>query len=175
MKKSIILLSLFVAIAIVNGQNLIPAKQKVTSQKRELSKSPEQKAVLPKDTIKKNIQSAVLQDVQKDTVKNEVLKVKLYKENAHASYYADKFNGQRTTSGEKFDNNKYTAAHKKFPFGTKLKVTNEANGKSVIVEVNDRGPFVKSREIDLSKRAFMEIAKNKGVGVMTVTIEEVIK
>jgi len=130
---------------------------------------------LPKDTIKKNIQSAVLQDVQKDTVKNEVLKVKLYKENAHASYYADKFNGQRTTSGEKFDNNKYTAAHKKFPFGTKLKVTNEANGKSVIVEVNDRGPFVKSREIDLSKRAFMEIAKNKGVGVMTVTIEEVIK
>ena len=67
--------------------------------------------------------------------------------------------------------NKYTAAHKKFPFGTKLRVTNEANGKSVIVEVIDRGPFVRSREIDLSKKAFMEIAKNKGVGVMTVSIE----
>jgi len=45
-----------------------------------------------------------------------------------------------------------TAAHKKLPFGTKIRVTNEANGKSVIVEVNDRGPFVKSREIDLSKK-----------------------
>jgi rare lipoprotein A len=61
--------------------------------------------------------------------------------------------------------------HKKLPFGTKVKVTNEANGKSVIVEVTDRGPFVRSREIDLSKRAFMEIAKNKSAGTMLVTIE----
>ena len=61
--------------------------------------------------------------------------------------------------------------HKKLPFGTKVKVTNEANGKSVIVEVTDRGPFVRSREIDLSKRAFMEIAKNKSTGTMLVTIE----
>ena len=94
-----------------------------------------------------------------------------YKKDAHASYYADKFNGRKTTSGRRFDNNKYTAAHKKLPFGTKVKVTNEANGKSVIVEVTDRGPFVRSREIDLSKRAFMEIAKNKSAGTMLVTIE----
>ena len=95
----------------------------------------------------------------------------LHKKDAHASYYADKFHGRRTASGVLFDMNKYTAAHKKFPFGTKLRITNQANGQSVIVEVTDRGPFVKSRDIDLSKKAFMEIAKNKGIGVMTVTIE----
>ena len=95
----------------------------------------------------------------------------MLKKNAHASYYHNKFNGRRTASGKTFDNNKYTAAHKKLPFGTKIKVTNEANGKSVIVEVIDRGPFVRSREIDLTKRAFMEIAQNKGSGQMMVTIE----
>ena len=95
----------------------------------------------------------------------------MFKKEARASYYADKFNGRKTASGRKFDNNKYTAAHKKLPFGTKVKVTNIDSGKSVIVEIIDRGPFVKSREIDLSKRAFMDIAKNKGIGVMMVNIE----
>lgn len=102
-------------------------------------------------------------------------KFRLFKKNAHASYYHHKFNGRRTASGKKFDNNGYTAAHKKLPFGTKLKVTNEANGKSVIVEVTDRGPFSKAREIDLSRRAFMEITSNKNSGVTIVTIEEVIE
>ena len=96
---------------------------------------------------------------------------KFYKKDAHASYYADKFNGKRTASGKRFDNSKYTAAHKKFPFGTKLRITNEKNGKSIIVEVIDRGPFVRSREIDLTKKAFMEIATNKGSGAMLVKIE----
>ncbi|MXO06132.1 septal ring lytic transglycosylase RlpA family protein [Flavobacterium sp. HBTb2-11-1] len=94
-----------------------------------------------------------------------------YKKNAHASYYHDKFNGRKTASGRRFNNNDLTAAHKKFPFGTLLKVTNEANKKFVIVEITDRGPFVKGREIDLSKRAFMEIASNKKSGVAYVTIE----
>lgn len=102
-------------------------------------------------------------------------KLKFLKKNAHASYYAAKFNGKRTASGKRFDNSGYTAAHKKLPFGTKLKVTNEANGKFVIVEVTDRGPFSKVREIDLSKRAFMELASNKNSGVVIVTIEEVIQ
>ena len=95
----------------------------------------------------------------------------LYKTNAHASYYNDKFNGKRTASGKRFDNNKFTAAHKKFAFGTKLKITNERNNKSVIVEVIDRGPFSKKREIDLTKRAFMKIASNKRSGSMNVKIE----
>ena len=71
----------------------------------------------------------------------------MYKQSAHASYYADKFNGRGTTSGGKFNNNKYTAAHKKVPFGTKLRITNEKNGKSVIVEVTDRGPFVNQEKL----------------------------
>ncbi len=101
------------------------------------------------------------------------LKFKLYKTKAHASFYADRFNGKRTASGKKFDNSKYTAAHRKFPFGTKLRITNETNGKCVIVEVTDRGPFSRGREIDLSKRAFREIAHNQNSGAVDVTIEVV--
>lgn len=96
---------------------------------------------------------------------------KMYKKNAHASYYADKFNGRKTANGEKFSNSKLTAAHRKLPFGTKAKVTNKANGKSVIVEINDRGPWVPGRDIDLSKKAFMEIADNKNHGALKVSIE----
>ena len=149
-----------------------------------------QKAITKKDTVLKNKTLVVKQDKSsliKDTVKNKALsphseirldtlfvetgKLKHFKNDARASYYADKFNGRKTTSGKRFDNNKYTAAHKKLPFGTRVKVTNLVNGKSVIVEVTDRGPFVKSREIDLSKRAFMEIASNKSTGVMKVNLE----
>ena len=97
--------------------------------------------------------------------------LKLYKEKAHASYYHDKFTGRKTASGKRFDNTKLTAAHKKLPFGTKLKITNLLNKKSTIVEVTDRGPFVKGREIDLSKKAFMDIASNKNSGAINVKIE----
>lgn len=95
----------------------------------------------------------------------------LYKTDAHASYYHDKFNGRKTASGKRFNNNELTAAHKKFPFGTKLRITNEINKKSVIVVITDRGPFIKGREIDLSKRAFMDITSNKKSGLVYVTIE----
>ena len=90
---------------------------------------------------------------------------------AVATYYADKFNGKKTASGEKFSNSKYTAAHKKLAFGTKLRVTNKANGKSVVVTVNDRGPFTKGYDIDLSKKAFMEISDNKNHGKLEVELE----
>ncbi len=101
----------------------------------------------------------------------EVSQTKLYKQNAHASYYSDKLNGRKTASGQVFNNSKYTAAHKTLKFGTKVKVTNVVNDKSVIVTINDRGPFIKGREIDLTKKAFMEIAKNKQRGVLIVDIE----
>ncbi|MFM9988148.1 septal ring lytic transglycosylase RlpA family protein [Flavobacterium sp.] len=96
---------------------------------------------------------------------------KLYKRKAHASYYAKRFHGKRTASGTRFDNNKLTAAHRKFAFGTMLRITNERNGKHVIVTVTDRGPFVKGREIDLSRRAYMQMTSNKGGGETLVTIE----
>jgi rare lipoprotein A len=75
----------------------------------------------------------------------------------NCSYYAEKFHGKPTANGEIFDMNKFTCAHKTLPFGTRLKVTNEDNNKSVIVRVNDRGPFVKGRDLDLSKAAAREI------------------
>jgi rare lipoprotein A len=89
---------------------------------------------------------------------------------ATASYYGDEFKGAKTASGERFNPNDFTAAHKKYPFGTQLKVTNPKNGKSVTVRVNDRGPFVKGRDIDLSKAA----AKELGItdhGVADVKVE----
>ncbi len=74
-------------------------------------------------------------------------------ETGKASFYADKFKGRKTASGQIFRQNKRTAAHKTLPFGTKVKVTNLSNGKTVKVRINDRGPFVSGRIIDLSKKA----------------------
>lgn len=134
--------------------------------------SEKQKSTTSNDTVKKGKMLLLLQqELTPDSLFIESGKFKFYKKSAHASYYADKFHNKRTASGKKYDKNKYSAAHKKLPFGTKVKVTNEANGKSVIVEVTDRGPFVRSREIDLSRRAFMEITTNKSSGNMKVTLE----
>jgi rare lipoprotein A len=70
-----------------------------------------------------------------------------------ASFYADKFEGSPTASGEKYRASRLTAAHKTLPFGTKVRVTNLANNESVVVTINDRGPFVEGRIIDVSKSA----------------------
>jgi len=74
-----------------------------------------------------------------------------------ASYYATKFDGRRTASGERFDNDDMTAAHRSLPFGSLVRVTNPANGRSVVVRINDRGPFIRSRMIDLSRAAAEEL------------------
>jgi rare lipoprotein A len=155
MKKLITLFFLLAIVSLVASQSSISDRQRSTIQK---------------DSLKKSKIAVDRQEEKIDSLITSLGKFKIYKKEAHASYYADKFNGRRTTSGRKFDNNKYTAAHKKLPFGTKVKVTNEANGKSVIVEITDRGPFVKSREIDLSKRAFTDIASRRDDGGMKVTI-----
>lgn len=130
-----------------------------------------QKTVIQKDSIKKDKTELQPELIFNDSVISVKGKFKLYKKESQASYYADKFNGRKTASGKKFDNSKYTAAHRKLPFGTKLRITNETNGKSVIVEVTDRGPFSRGREIDLAKRAFMDIASNKNSGSIKVKIE----
>lgn len=168
MKKSFTLFFLFVAVVFANAQNKNSEKLKTLVSKPSVQ--------LPDTLQKKYTLTDNKRGIVKDTLFDEVVgKLKVYKKSVHASYYADKFNGKRTASGIRFSNSDYTAAHKKFPFGTKLKITNEVNGKSIYVEVTDRGPFVRSREIDLTKRAFMEIAQNKRAGSMIVTIEEVVK
>ncbi|HEX8278857.1 MAG TPA: septal ring lytic transglycosylase RlpA family protein [Segetibacter sp.] len=78
-------------------------------------------------------------------------------ETGRASYYADKFQGRKTANGETFKQSKRTAAHKTLPFGTKVTVKNLVNGKSVKVRINDRGPFVNGRNIDLSRKAAKKI------------------
>jgi len=87
-----------------------------------------------------------------------------------ASFYADKYQGRQTASGDLLDHAELTAAHTKLPFGTKVKVTNTSNGKSTIVIVTDRGPFVEGRIIDLTKSAFDQIG-DRDEGVITVQIE----
>jgi rare lipoprotein A len=74
-----------------------------------------------------------------------------------ASFYAKKFHGRKTASGERLHPDSLTCAHRTYPFGTKLKVYNPANGRSVVVKVTDRGPFVRGRIIDLSWRAAKEL------------------
>lgn len=86
-----------------------------------------------------------------------------------ASYYGSRFHGRYTASGEVFDENKMTCAHKTLKFGTMLKVTSIASGKSVIVRVNDRGPFIKGRQLDLSYGAAKHIGMLKA-GVATVKV-----
>ncbi|MBL0597179.1 septal ring lytic transglycosylase RlpA family protein [Aeromonas jandaei] len=93
-----------------------------------------------------------------------------YSETGYASYYADHYHGKKTASGELYRNNLNSAAHMELPFGSMVRVTNLANGKSVVVKVNDRGAFKSGRIIDLSKSAFGSIA-NIREGVIKVKVE----
>ncbi len=74
-----------------------------------------------------------------------------------ASWYGPGFHGRLTANGERFNTNAYTAAHKTLPFGTKVKVTNAKTGQSVVVRINDRGPYAHGRVIDLSKASARSI------------------
>ena len=89
--------------------------------------------------------------------------------NGKVSFYGDEFHGRKTASGEIFDQNKLTAAHKTLPFGTKLLVINPKNGKSVVLTVNDRGPFVKNRVIDITKSAAKHLSiLNSGIAYLEI-------
>jgi rare lipoprotein A len=93
-----------------------------------------------------------------------------YQEVGKASWYGAWHQGRKTASGERFDQNKLTAAHPSLPLGTEATVTNLENGKSVEVTINDRGPYVKNRAIDLSTKAAKQLGM-KDKGIATVKIE----
>jgi len=95
-----------------------------------------------------------------------------YTESGKASFYANKHEHRKTANGEVYKHSLNTAAHKTLPFGAKVKVTNLESRKSIVVKINDRGPFIKGRIIDLSKSAFSAIG-NTSSGVMNVKIEVV--
>lgn len=87
-----------------------------------------------------------------------------------ASYYHDRFQGRKTANGERFDQNTLSAAHKTLPFGTVVRVTRPDTGNSVVVRINDRGPFVKGRVIDLSREAARELGMIQK-GLVPVKVE----
>ncbi|WP_424519450.1 septal ring lytic transglycosylase RlpA family protein [Rubrivirga sp.] len=87
-----------------------------------------------------------------------------------ASFYGERFRGRRTANGERFNPDAMTAAHRTLPFGTRLRVTNTRNGRSVLVRVNDRGPFTRGRVLDLSRAAAREIGMIRS-GTARVRIE----
>jgi rare lipoprotein A len=154
MKKSIIVLSAVLLVFLVSGFTV----SEVTTERNNV-------------IIAKTVSDTTKVEKPVEVKEVKETKLKLYKKDVLATYYADKFNGRKTSSGERFHNKKYTAAHMRLPFGTKVRVTNESNGKFVDVKVNDRGPFSKKLEIDLTKQAFMEIASKKSSGTFKVKIE----
>ncbi|UXZ53377.1 septal ring lytic transglycosylase RlpA family protein [Halomonas sp. 7T] len=88
-----------------------------------------------------------------------------------ASFYSDRFQGATTASGERFDQQELTAAHPSLPFGTKVLVTRPDTGQEVEVLINDRGPFVQGRVIDLSKRAAMKLGMiRRGTAPVLLTL-----
>lgn len=93
-----------------------------------------------------------------------------YPQYGNASWYGGKFHGRKTANGERFNKYSFTGAHKKLPFGTIIRVTNLRNGKDVYIRINDRGPFVKGRIVDLSLAAAEAINFN-GRGVVRVRVE----
>lgn len=88
-----------------------------------------------------------------------------------ASWYGPGFHGRKTANGEKFDQMSYTAAHKSLKFGTLLRITNPKNGKSIVVRINDRGPYIEGRDLDLSKAAALELGLMRK-GVARLKVEE---
>jgi rare lipoprotein A len=94
-----------------------------------------------------------------------------YTESGKASYYSKKLQFRKTASGERLDNYSMTAAHRTLPFGTKVMVTNVNNGKTVLVIINDRGPHVKGRIIDLTRAAFSKIENiDKGIAEVEIRV-----
>ena len=93
-----------------------------------------------------------------------------YRAEGQASWYGAKHHGRKTASGERFDQNALTAAHRTLPFGTRVRVTNLRNDKSVVVRINDRGPYAKKRIIDLSKKAAEQLDMLRD-GVVPVRVE----
>ncbi len=94
------------------------------------------------------------------------------KGNMKASWYGPGFHGRKTANGEVYDQMSFTAAHKSLKFGTLLKITNLKNNKSVVIRINDRGPYVHGRDLDLSKAAALELGMVRK-GVAKIKVEEI--
>jgi len=128
------------------------------------------------EKVKRKVEHTEKAEGSQDLVKDKVTVKKkddgqpMVEQVGEASFYGPGFHGKKTANGETFDQNEKTAAHPTLPLGTKATVTNLDNGTSVDVTINDRGPYVKGRDIDLSKGAAKELGMTKD-GVAPVKIE----
>ena len=113
---------------------------------------------IPKTVKENNVNTSAIKFIDRGTMK--------------ASWYGPKFHGKYTANGEVYNQMAFTAAHKQLKFGTLLNVTNPKNGRSVIVRINDRGPYIEGRDLDLSKGAAIELGMMRK-GVAKLKIEEV--
>jgi rare lipoprotein A len=114
--------------------------------------------------MKKTLATAALLATTFFPVINDAQAGSSHTQKGMASYYHDRFHGRKTASGQRYNRNQYTAAHKTLPLGTKLEVTNTRTGRSIVVKVNDRGPYAKGRVLDLSREAARELGMiNRGV------------
>jgi rare lipoprotein A (peptidoglycan hydrolase) len=144
----------------------VSAQEKATTQEaKKIAEKVKQKAA-------RSEKAEGRQNLVKDkvTVKQGEDGQPIIEQRGEASYYGAGFQGKKTATGEKFDQNERTAAHPALPLGTKATVTNLENGKSVDVKINDRGPYVKGRDIDLSKSAAKDLGMTKD-GLAPVKIE----
>jgi rare lipoprotein A len=109
--------------------------------------------------------------VKENTVKTSVVEL-IDRGTMKASWYGSRFHGKKTANGEIYDQMAYTAAHKSLKFGTLLKLTNTKSGKSLVVRINDRGPYIPRRQLDLSKAAAIELGVIAN-GIARLKVEEI--
>jgi len=122
--------------------------------------------------ITETVNSSELTNVNDETTVNTKLVEFTDKGMMRASWYGPRFHGKITANGEIYDQMAFTAAHKYLKFGTLLRITNPKNNKSVVVRINDRGPYISGRQLDLSKAAAMELEMVEK-GVVKLKVEEI--
>lgn len=147
-------------------------KSYVFGEPREATQQAEKIAEKVKRKAERSEKAEGSQDLVKDTVtvKSGENGQPIVEQFGEASYYGPGFHGKKTATGEKFDQNDLTAAHPTLPLGTQATVTNLETGACVDVKINDRGPYVKGRDIDVSKRAAKELGMTKN-GIAPIKIE----
>jgi len=129
--------------------------------------------VVNEDKITEPVVTENMVTVEEETITADRSLVEFVdKGNMKASWYGPGFHGHKTANGEVYDQNSFTAAHKSLKFGTLLKITNLKNNKSVVIRINDRGPYIHGRDLDLSKAAASELGMVRK-GVAKLKVEEI--
>ncbi len=129
--------------------------------------------VVNEDKITEPIVTENLGSVEEETITADRSLVEFVdKGSMKASWYGPGFHGRKTANGEVYDQMSFTAAHKSLKFGTLLKITNLKNNKSVVIRINDRGPYIHGRDLDLSKAAALELGMVRK-GVAKIKVEEI--